>query len=254
MDKLVISIITITYNCEASIIKTIDSVLKQDYPYIEYIIIDGDSNDGTKTIIEENKIRIRKGVWNFLYLSERDDGISDAFNKGISKSTGELILLLNAGDTFVSYDIISNVVLDWKNSNRPDFLYYRVRLGENTFIPALGKGHIAWEICQPPHQGSFISKKLYSSLGGYDTEYKLRMDYDFFVRCKEKEASHMFIPKVIVDYEAGGVSMQTSNAKSFYLEGIDIKRKYNIKVKFMDYVYAYIPNWLRNIAKQLIKR
>lgn len=254
MNEIVVSIITISYNCKESIGKTINSVLCQDYPYIEYIIIDGASNDGTQSVIDGSADRIRKRVWSFKYLSERDKGISDAFNKGISRATGELVLLLNAGDVFVGHDVVTNAVTDWEKENKPDFLYYRVKVGTNTYIPSVGKEELAWETCQQPHQGSFIRKKLYSEIGGYNADYKLRMDYDFFMRCKEYGASHKYIPRVIVDYELGGASMQTRNAKAFYLEGMDIKRKNNVKIGIKEYFYAYMPSTIRKLAKLVMKR
>lgn len=254
MNRAIVTIITITYDCRDSVKKTINSILTQTYPYIEYIIIDGDSKDGTKAIIEDNKKHIIDSVWKFYYKSEKDNGISDAFNKGINIATGDLILLLNAGDVLINSNVIADVVDDWIKSNKPDFLYYRVKVGKHTYIPSEKNEDSVWDLCLPPHQGSFISRALYRRVGVYNTDFKLRMDYDFFARCKIEGVLHKFIPRVIVDYEEGGASMQTRNAKTFYIEGLKIKKKYKLKICVMDYVYIYTPQWVRSLAKSFIRR
>ncbi len=248
MDNIKITIVTITYNCENSVEKTINSVLSQDYENIEYIIIDGKSTDSTMDVINKYYNNLS------LVISEKDAGISDAFNKGIAHATGDLILLLNAGDVFISDNIISNAVFDWINNKNPDVLFYKVRVGERTYIPNNDEENIIWESCQEPHQGSFISKKAYKKVGLYDLKYKLRMDYDFFARCKELKISHKYISKEIVQYEVGGASMQTKNAQNFYKEGLAIKRKYNIKIDLLDYIYLYMPNCIRKFWKKLKAR
>ena len=108
MDK--ISIITICYNCKNQLLDTVDSVIRQDYPLVEYIIIDGGSTDGTQDALSPYRDRIS------TFISERDNGIYDALNKGISMATGEWILCLNAGDCLVHEKTLSDIL----STDRPD--------------------------------------------------------------------------------------------------------------------------------------
>ena len=105
-----ISIVTVTYNCKDTVEKTIQNVLKQTYPNIEYIVIDGNSTDGTKEIIERYADRLA------YWVSEPDKGIFDAMNKAIRIATGEWILFLNSGDYFIKPTIIDEV-FKWYNDN-----------------------------------------------------------------------------------------------------------------------------------------
>ena len=108
-----ISIVTVTYNCKDTVEKTIQNVLKQTYPNIEYIVIDGNSTDGTKEIIERYADRLA------YWVSEPDKGIYDAMNKGIKAATGDWILFRNSGDYFFEPSTVEKV-FDWykKKNNR----------------------------------------------------------------------------------------------------------------------------------------
>ncbi|MHC5916375.1 MAG: glycosyltransferase, partial [Nostoc sp.] len=160
MSNIVISIVTISRNNIQGLFKTLESVKAQDYEYIEHIIIDGGSNDGTKELLysyQHTKI--------FSYISELDDGISSAFNKGIDRSNGDLIFFLNAGDVFVSNTIVSEVVKSylthkWKcgvggrissNYAEEEVLYYPPKLTSNFLKYFMFL----------PHQGFFCETSLH---------------------------------------------------------------------------------------------
>ena len=111
-----ISIITVCYNSDKTLEKTINSVVSQDYKNIEYIIIDGGSNDNTLNIINKYKDNIT------TIVSEKDKGIYDGINKGIKKATGDIISLIHANDTFVDKDVISKIVNFFKNNSSFDII------------------------------------------------------------------------------------------------------------------------------------
>lgn len=245
-----VSVITIVYNAGTVIEKTVQSVINQIYPNIEYIIVDGNSNDNTLEQIEKYKSKIS------VLISEPDKGISDAFNKGIRHATGEIIIFLNAGDVFCNERVIENAVRKWKEKPL-DVLFYKVQVGKKTYIPDESYGNNEekiWNACQVPHQGAFVKKEVFEKIGYFNPLIKIRMDFEFFARCKKYGCSYCYIPEVIVFYEEGGASMRKENAKLFYQEGIAIKLLYGMKVGIMDYIYFTMPMWLRTIGKKMIKR
>ena len=125
--SLKVSIVTVSYNCEATIEQTIQSVLSQDYDNVEYIIIDGGSTDGTIEIIRRYESNI--AYWN----SEPDRGISDAFNKGINCCTGEIVGILNADDLYLP-GTVSTVVQAFQDNPEAGVVF-----GDQTFIDLSGK-------------------------------------------------------------------------------------------------------------------
>lgn len=177
MERLRVSMITICYNAEKTIAKTIESVLSQDYENLEYIIVDGGSQDHTVDIIKsyDNK----KIHW----LSENDNGISDAFNKGIKMATGDLIGLINADDYLFPH-ALANLTLACNDCT--DVLYGNsVVNDEKNGLKLIKRAGLeeGLEYCLPfIHQSSLVRKKAYERFGGYSEKYKICMDYDLFAR------------------------------------------------------------------------
>lgn len=227
-----ISIVTICYNAESNIRQTIDSVLSQTYKNIEYLIIDGYSTDRTIDIIKSyNDNRI-------VLYSEKDDGISHAFNKGILRSTGDSILFLNAGDYFTSIDVIDNYVSDYC-ANHKDVIFYKVHVLNDIYIPKNEYHDDAeriWNLSEVPHQGAFVHKTVFEKVGCFNPLLRIRMDYEFFIKAQKSDVSYLYIPKVIVEYEPGGVSMKKENKFLFFFEYIKINRFYKVHTPFLSYL------------------
>jgi len=212
-----VSIITVCLNSEKTIRDTIASVLSQDFPNIEYIIIDGGSKDKTLSIVHEYEDRIGK------IINEPDEGLYDAMNKGINIASGEVIGILNSDDFFENDNII-NVVVNAFEKNptvdlvfgdlvyvRPDNLNQIVRyyssLNFRSWKPRFG-----WI---PPHPSTFMKRSVYEKFGVYNVSFKIAADYEFFVRVLQvHKLSFYQIPKVLVRMRVGGVS--TSGFKSSY--------------------------------------
>jgi glycosyltransferase involved in cell wall biosynthesis len=168
-NKPLISIVTIVYNGEEYLEKTIKSIINQTYSNLEYIIIDGGSSDKTIDIIKKYE-----GMIDY-WISEKDKGISDAFNKGIMTCQGEIINLLNAGDTLINESILENNVIHFKHGiNIASTLL-------NNNILKLNYSYYKFGMFLP-HPSTFILSKVYKEIGLYSIKYKYAMDYEFFLR------------------------------------------------------------------------
>lgn len=224
-----VSIITITLNNIIGLKTTMDSVLKQkNYDDIEYIIIDGASNDGTQEYLKE--LDVNRVKW----ISEKDRGISHAFNKGIQLSGGDAVLFLNSGDYFINDDVVHRYLEDWQKDNA-DIMSYKVQIDDGRTIPSNDDENHIWTHCNMPHQGTFVLKKVYDEMDGYSETYKIRMDYDFFARCVKRGYKFRYIPMIIAHYEAGGISMKKENRKRFWQEGMAVKYLYGLRIEYKDY-------------------
>lgn len=215
------SIITVSYNSVDTIERTIQSVLKQSYQNIEYIIIDGLSTDGTQQIIEKYKDRIA------YYISEKDDGLYDAMNKGIQIATGEIIGIINSDDWYAE-SVIEDVV-DYFLQSEADLIYGKIinvlqdkEVQENWQIPL---DHMWYEMAVP-HPSVFVKKKIYEQLGIFNTAYKLAADYELLLRFYSKKVKFNYFDKVIAYFRSGGVS-ETRRKES-------IDEVYNISVSYAD--------------------
>ena len=228
-----ISIITITYNNLFGLKRTVESVyLQTAYDQIEYIIIDGASSDGSVEYLKSLPDSI-------IWISEPDRGISHAFNKGIERSSGEMILCLNSGDIFTDNNVVKEVIKDIENSDA-DIISYKVKVTDSVFIPSTDVEQKIWNACEEPHQGTFVKRRIYDEIGGYSEEYKIRMDYHFFARCKSKKYSFKYFPTIIVEYEPGGTSMAIGNRRRSWREGMSVKMLYDIETTVKDFCKAII--------------
>jgi glycosyltransferase involved in cell wall biosynthesis len=202
------TIITVSYNAVDTIESTIKSVLSQDYNDIEYIIIDGNSSDGTKEIILQYENKISK------WISEKDNGIYDAMNKGIQFATGDIIGILNADDLYSSNDIISKVVQQFTQSNA-DALYADLKyVLKNDITKTIrfwksgeytdGKFLNGW---MPPHPTFFVKKDIYNQLGLYRTDMPSAADYELMLRyIHVNKVKLTYLPELVTIMREGGVS------------------------------------------------
>ena len=205
--RLKISIITVCYNSGITLEDAIESVLAQNYLDIEHIVIDGGSTDGTASILKKYKGRIAKIV------SEPDEGIYDAMNKGINLATGDAIGVLNSDDFYASNDVIENLVKAF--TKETDMV-----IGDVSFVDRVnvqkrlryvsGLRFSPWLLrfgWMPPHPATFMRKNVYETLGRYKTDFAIAADYEFFVRALmagRMRAVHT--SKVLVTMRDGGAS------------------------------------------------
>lgn len=223
MKRQKISIITVVFNGEKTISDTIMSVSSQDYANVEYIIIDGASSDGTTAIIEKHKEKIS------VFVSELDNGIYDAMNKGVNLATGDLIGFLNADDIYAHSSVLSRVAATFNRCNVDacygDLVYVRDDLSKiiryyrsNRFSPKMLA--YGW---MPAHPTLFIKRKLFDRHGLFKTDYRIAADYEMVARLFWKHhIRYQYIPDVLVKMRMGGVS--TSGVKSNYILSKEIVR------------------------------
>lgn len=273
MQLPLISVITVVYNDIAHIVETLDSVTAQDYPQIEYIIIDGASSDGTREKImeyiascantdskkyEEQNGRIyleathREKNLLFKFLSEADSGIYDAMNKGIDLATGEWCNFMNCGDRFYSPNTILELFTRFfvmcgggaAHHNFANFIIY----GDTQIIYDKEHSKILYASTKSHkyhhrfiHQSAFIATSLMQSYH-YDTSFKIAGDTDFFTRAYNGGAMFLHIPLVISSFNVDGVS--SSLSWQMFKEDCQIGHKYNCLFPIfhaLKYIFWVIP-------------
>jgi len=211
-----VSVITVVYNAVDTIENTIQSVIEQTYPNIEYIIIDGGSTDGTLQIIEQYKKSISKIV------TGPDKGIADAFNKGIALATGDWIGMINADDWY-AYNAIERVMLN-VTANDAICCGDLTLLGENGFA-LCKKSKVRWLNLGMyiMHPTCFVRKEVYDKIGLYDTSLRIAVDFDMFLRIKNRGLKIKYIKEMIAFMRTGGAS---SNVIQMHQEELMVMRRH----------------------------
>ncbi|MDN5554910.1 glycosyltransferase family 2 protein [Prevotella sp.] len=224
-----ITLITSCYNREATIGRTIESVLCQDYPDIEYIIVDGASKDGTMNVVNQYNDKITK------IISEPDHGMYEAINKGISIATGDIIGLVHSDDELYNEHIISDIVRRFEITDA-DFLYANGIYYNTSGNPVRKwkggnyrgwKAKLAW---LPLHTTTFIKKDIYEKYGYYDESFKIAADTDLMIRLlHDNELKVTYLDEYVVKMLMGGLSTGSGTRKKMLKEDLRIFREHNMK-------------------------
>lgn len=244
--KPLITVVTVVYNGEKFLEETIQSVINQNYDNVEYIIIDGGSNDGTLDIIRKYEHVID------YWVSEKDNGIGDAWNKGVTLSLGSLIGLLNADD-FYDYENISN--LSKVNSENDLIIYY----GDCKFLDQRGISGVNKREFKKEkliygfgftHTTCFKRREVYKKVGLFDSKYKIAVDTDFLLRCVKANVEFKKI-ELLTYMEMGGVSDKFFYRaySEFLMSGVEhkvFKKTDVVLLKTLMFLYAPIRKILKN--------
>jgi len=241
-----VSIITVCYNSEKTIRRTIESVLHQTYPEIEYIVVDGASKDTTMEIVKEYEDAFGSRLH---YVSEQDKGIYDAMNKGIRIATGDVIGILNSDDFYEpqavehileamtedTYQILYGFVRNLKNGRE-----YSIDRGSPEFLRERMIGHPA----------CFVTKKVYDDFGCFDLQYISVADYDFMLRMQRHREVH-FIPidHLLTNFALGGMSA----SDAAWLDLLKLRRNYGI-ISEKQYKNELRKNQLYHIYRKIIPK
>ena len=258
-DKPKISIITVVRDAAGDLMKTADSVLSQTYPHIEYIIIDGGSTDGTVELIKRYSGRIAG------WISEPDDGIYDAMNKGLQKATGEWVSFMNAGDVFNNDQVLSQVFQDDQSgadvifgdsiARYPKFMALRKALP----VEDLWKGMIC------SHQSMFFRTSLIRN-DAYKPALSLAADYELILRLHSGGKSFRYKPLVIAVFDTRGISniKMVKSARSiraileYNLSITPRQKKYHRKFIFQsgitEWVYKLFPSMFIHVLLKWLYR
>jgi glycosyltransferase involved in cell wall biosynthesis len=203
-----VSIITVCFNSAKTIRDTIKSVLSQDYPNIEYIVIDGGSNDQTLKIVREYADRIA------VIVSEKDRGIYDAMNKGIALASGDIVGMLNSDDVYINKYVVSELMKKMQDAKAdsvfadlvivdPDNLNKVLRYYDSSYFNP-SKFRFGW---MPAHPTFFVKKSLYDKVGPYSLDYQISADYEMLIRLLwVQKASYAYLQKPVVRMRYGGAS------------------------------------------------
>ena len=208
-----ISIITITFNSAKTLQRALDSVQSQSYGNIEHVIVDGASTDGTRAMIETYAAKNPNVRW----ISEKDDGIYNAINKGIRMATGDIIGFLHSDDIFNSSDSIEQIAAVFETGNVDvvygDLQYCRAgkvvrKWNSNSFNPRSLK--YGW---MPPHPTVYVRREVYEQVGPYDEWFRISADYDMMLRIFKSNYTTHYIPSILVSMETGGASNKDTRAR-----------------------------------------
>lgn len=203
-----ISIITITYNSASTIVETILSVLNQSYKNIEYIIVDGNSTDDTLKIIDNYRSKISTVV------SEKDNGLYDALNKGISLATGDVIGILHSDDFYSNNLVLEKYAATFLKTGADAVysdLYYVDKDNTSKIIRKWKSGKytpnsflFGW---MPPHPTFFVKSELYKKYGNFNIQFKTAADYELMLRfIYANKISVSYLPEFTVKMRTGGKS------------------------------------------------
>lgn len=235
-----VSIITVVYNNESTIERAIQSVINQKYPNIEYIVVDGNSSDNTLNIINKYKDQID------LIISENDSGIYDAMNKGIKKSTGDVVGILNSDDSYYDELAISHIANGFMH-DKVDSVFADVIIvkekNQNHIVRYYGSKYFKlWHFRfghMPPHASFFVKRNLFEKYGYYDLRYRISADFDLLLRYLYiNKISYKYIPNIIVRMSLGGISTQGfSSIKQMNRELKLILKRNKVKSNIL-FIYA----------------
>ena len=204
-----ISIITITYNSESTVEDTIKSVVSQDFPNVEYIIVDGLSKDKTLSVVSRYSQYIDKVV------SEKDKGLYDALNKGIHLATGDVIGMLHSDDIYASSQVLSKIAQQFAMDTSVEAVYADLvfvdRNDTNKVLRTWKAGKYEEDAFKngwmPPHPTFFVKKSVYDRFGGFNLGLKLSADYELMLRVLLKhKIDASYLPQVLVKMRRGGFS------------------------------------------------
>jgi glycosyltransferase len=211
IESLKITVVTVTFNSAKTIVETLDSVARQSHPDIEHIVVDGGSSDETLALVA------RYGAHVTRVVSEADEGIYDAMNKGLRLASGELVGFLNSDDTFASTDVVA-CIARIAADEKPDVLF-----GDLVYVdPArsqplvrywragafsMAKLRLGW---MPPHPTLYVRRQVIARVGFFDAKLRIAADYDFMLKLlSTKGLKVAYIPQVLVNMRVGGASNQS---------------------------------------------
>lgn len=245
MEDLKVSIITVCFNSEKTIRRTIECVLNQTYKNVEYIIVDGASKDGTINIVNEYKELFKDRL---IVVSEPDDGIYYAMNKGIKLATGDLIGIINSDDWY-EINAVEIITEYYKNHHAEEYEVYYGKTGvirDGELISISESAHERLEEEMISHPSCFVTKATYEKYGTFNTRYNCVADYDLMLRYKRSDVVR-FIPvdEHIANFSIGGMS---STGKA-YIDLLKLKVNYGKITRAeasKEIIKAKIAIWMEN--------
>ncbi|VVS90857.1 glycosyltransferase family 2 protein [Desulfoluna spongiiphila] len=211
MQRPFFTIITASYNNGSTIQNTISSIKKQTFKNYEHIVVDGGSTDQTLSILHDNSDQ-----YSLKYISEKDEGIGDAMNKGVKISKGEYILFIHADDQLAHNDTLQDVFNDISISHNKMYAY-------SICYDSISPHNEARPISTPywykfrntiPHQGAFVHRVLFRNFGEFDTSLSISMDYEFFYKILLAREPVHYSNRIVSIMGTNGISSCPSNYRN----------------------------------------
>jgi glycosyltransferase len=229
-----VSLITISFNSEATIGDTLRSVAEQSHPDIEHIVIDGASRDGTLQVLREHGAHVARVV------SEPDNGLYDAMNKGLTLASGDVVGLLNADDMLADRHVVARIAEAFAPPLHaaPDCVYgdlvyvaaddlERVVRYWRSGVFAPSRLKFGW---MPPHPAFYMRRSLLDDVGRFDTTLRIAADYDFMLRCLTRPGVRVaYVPEVLVRMRLGGISNRSmASLRDKSREDLAVMRRHGV--------------------------
>lgn len=232
-----ITVVTVTYNAEKLIENTLKSVLIQDYPNLEYVIVDGGSKDLTVKIIQEYEERFLKKNIRYSYVSEKDNGIFDAMNKATKIASGDYVIFINAGDLLANANVLSSV-FDSLSEEDADVIYGNHYVLYEKMFTAVKPRHIDYMPQTMPfsHQATFTKREILLK-NPYNIAYSLCADYDLYLKLYLSKAKFVYADCFIAYFAAGGACQ--SNIRTTRNQVFSIRRNQGV-INNINYLYYWI--------------
>ena len=252
-----ISIITIVYNRRHCIAHCIQSVLDQTYPDVEHIIIDGGSTDGTQEEIEKYRDKLA------YYISEKDEGVFDAYNKGIKNATGDIVGVLNSDDFFFDSDTLQKVAEAFKASGA-DLVYAKGLFVDQEHTERIKRVYSSKPFNKrflfygwiPLHTTIFVRREIFSTHGVYNDGYTIASDYEISLRWfSNNELEKYFLDEWVVKMRLGGLSTSAKLQIQKSREDLRIIKMYKLNGVFTlaCKIARKIPQYLLPLIKDVTK-
>ncbi|KXX72566.1 glycosyltransferase family 2 protein [Flammeovirga sp. SJP92] len=233
-----ISVVTISFNCENEIEDTLKSVIHQDYPNIEYVVVDGGSDDKTPAIIEKYKKDID------VYVSEKDKGIYDAMNKGVKLSSGDWVIFMNAGDVFYENTTISKMFAQVQPAAQLLYGDHEVVYEHLTKVKTAGSPNQLWKGMICSHQALFVKRELLVQFPFEWEKWKVSADFHFIFNRWYEGAPFQHVNVFVTKFAAGGLSdvgsidskLETWKIVKERMDSPAVDEYYNSLIKYEKYV------------------
>jgi glycosyltransferase len=247
-----ISIITVCYNSSATILDTLTSVQSQDYGNVEHIIVDGASTDNTLDLIK----RFKKG--NCKFISEKDNGIYDAMNKGISLASGDVIGFLNADDVYQNSDVLTKIIEAFLSNNIDAVYGDLVYVDQNNlnnvkryWKSGIYKKGLFIKGWMPAHPTFYVKKDIYNLYGGFKQNFVIAADFELTYRFIERNCIKLlYIPNVLVRMRLGGTT--NKNIKNVLKQNSEIIKL--LRNEFQDFsIIAFVYTKIINRLFQFLR-
>lgn len=241
-----VSIITVVYNRAATIERAIRSVLDQSYQNIEYVIVDGNSTDGTMSVVDQYRNEIA------TIISEKDEGMYDALNKGIKAATGDIVGILHADDEFAHEHVIEQIVRKFESNPVIEAMYGDVGFVHaeqphkiiRYYSSAIFKTNLFQWGFMPAHPTFFCYRRFFEQFGYYRTDLEIAADFDLLLRFLLKHKLYaVYIPEMLVRMNMGGKSTN----------GISSTIKINKELKQILKEHQLPSSYVRLYARYFVK-